>query len=67
MAATTSARASEAFSASGLTTLEHVASRINNATTNDEILDAMWSELRSPVPYDRIALLLIEEDRNTLR
>lgn len=67
MAATTSARASEAFSASGLTTLEHVASRINNATTNDEILDAMWSELRGPVPYDRIALLLIEEDRNTLR
>lgn len=67
MAATTSARVSEVFSASGPTTLEHVASRINNATTNEEILDAMWSGLRGSVPHDRIALLLIEEDRNTLR
>jgi GAF domain-containing protein len=67
MTADASARVSDAFSARGLASFELVAFRIHGASTNDEILEPIWTELRGFVSYDRVALALIEEDRNTLR
>ncbi len=47
--------------------METLISRIHHAATVDEILDAVFSELRGLVPYDSLALTVIEDDRNTLR
>jgi formate hydrogenlyase transcriptional activator len=41
--------------------------QINSGTTIDEILDIVHREFRDLVPYDRIAVTIIEDDRNTLR
>jgi GAF domain-containing protein len=67
MAATAGARVSEVFTARGLASLERVAARINSAATDDEILEALWTDLRNLVSYDRVAIVLVEDDRNTLR
>ena len=40
---------------------------INQAVTVEEVLDRLYDDLRPVVPYDRIGLSLIDEDRSIVR
>ncbi|MBI2932280.1 MAG: sigma 54-interacting transcriptional regulator [Planctomycetes bacterium] len=50
-----------------LATLCAVIGQVNRGTTIDEILDIVFREFRDHVPYDRIAVAILEDDRRALR
>jgi len=50
-----------------LATLSTAVEHINRGTTVEQILDVVFTDFRDLVPYDRIAVTIIDDDRSTLR
>jgi signal transduction histidine kinase len=50
-----------------LQNLERITARINAGLLLDDVFDNVFQDFREVIPYDRIGLALIEDDRQTVR
>jgi signal transduction histidine kinase len=50
-----------------LQNLERITARINAGLLLDDVFDSVFQDFREVIPYDRIGLALIEDDRQTVR